>query len=79
MDSNKLSKEFLAERDSRIFGLKKSGVSNQDIGRRFNMTASAVAAATRRQLGRLMRGCRILRCCVWSWSVWMSCRRLCGL
>ena len=53
MDSNKLSKEFLAERDSRIFGLKKSGVSNQDIGRRFNMTASAVAAATRRQLGRL--------------------------
>jgi hypothetical protein len=53
MDSNKLSKEFLAERDTRIFGLKKSGVSNQDIGRRFNMTASAVAAATRRQLGRL--------------------------
>jgi hypothetical protein len=53
MDSNKLSKEFLAERDARIFGLRKSGLSNQDIGKRFNMSASAVAAATRRQLGRL--------------------------
>lgn len=53
MDSNKLSKEFLVERDARIFGLKKSGLSNQDIGKRFNMTAAAVAAATRRQLGRL--------------------------
>jgi len=53
MDSNKLSKEFLAERDARIFGLKKSGLSNQDIAKRFNMSASAVAAATRRQLGRL--------------------------
>ena len=53
MDSNKLSKEFLAERDARIFGLRKSGLSNQDIGRRFNMSASAVAAATRRQVGRL--------------------------
>jgi len=53
MDSNKLSKEFFAERDARIFGLKKSGLSNQDIAKRFNMSASAVAAATRRQLGRL--------------------------
>jgi len=53
VDSNKLSKEFLAERDTRIFGLKKSGLSNQEIARRFDMTASAVAAATRRQLGRL--------------------------
>ena len=53
MDSNKLSKEFLAERDARIFGLKKSGLSNQEIARRFDMTAASVAAATRRQLGRL--------------------------
>ena len=53
MDSNKLSREFLAERDARIFGLKKSGLSNQEIAKRFNMTAAAVAAATRRQLGRL--------------------------
>lgn len=53
MDGNKLSREFLVERDARIFGLKKSGLSNQDIAKRFNMTAAAVAAATRRQLGRL--------------------------
>lgn len=53
VDSNKLSKEFLAERDARIFGLKKSGLSNVEIGKRFNMTAAAVAAATKRQLARL--------------------------
>lgn len=53
VDSNKLSKEFLAERDTRIFALKKSGLSNQEIARRFDMTAASVAAATRRQLGRL--------------------------
>jgi len=53
VDSNKLSREFLQERDARIFSLKKSGLSNQDIAKRFDMTAAAVAAATRRQLGRL--------------------------
>ena len=53
VDSNKLSREFLAERDARIFGLKKSGLSNPEIARRFDMTAASVAAATRRQLGRL--------------------------
>ena len=53
VDSNKLSREFLQERDARIFSLKKSGLSNQDIAKRFDMTAAAGAAATRRQLGRL--------------------------
>jgi len=48
-----LSKEFLVERDTRIFSLKKSGLSNSEIGKRFDMTASAVAAAVRRQLDRL--------------------------
>ena len=48
-----LSKEFLVERDTRIFALKKSGLSNSEIGKRFDMTASAVAAAVRRQLDRL--------------------------
>lgn len=51
--SNNMSKEFLAERDARIFGLKKSGLSNVEIARKFNMTATAVAAAVRRQLNRL--------------------------
>ncbi len=51
--ADNLPKEFLAERDARIFSLKKSGLSNSDIAKRFDMTASAVAAATRRQLNRL--------------------------
>ena len=53
VESNKLSREFLAERDLRIFNLKKSGLSNVEIGKRFNMSAAAVAAASRRVLGRL--------------------------
>mgnify|MGYP001491908818 CR=1 FL=1 len=53
VESNKLSREFLAERDLRIFSLKKSGLNNVEIGKRFNMSAAAVAAASRRVLGRL--------------------------
>jgi len=53
LPSEGLSKDFIVERDHRIFGLRKSGLSNQDIGRRFNMSASAVAAACRRVLKRL--------------------------
>ena len=52
-DNVSLPKEFLAERDARIFSLKKSGLSNQEIGKKFNMSATAVAAATKRQLNRL--------------------------
>jgi len=51
--ADNLPKEFLAERDARIFQLKKSGLSNVEIAKRFDMTASAVAAAVRRQLGKL--------------------------
>ncbi len=51
--ADNLPKEFLAERDARIFSLKKSGLSNSDIAKRFDMTAAGVAASTRRQLGRL--------------------------
>tara|TARA_R100000742_G_C4263996_1_gene81871 strand:+ start:65 stop:706 length:642 start_codon:yes stop_codon:yes gene_type:complete len=51
--ADNLPKEFLAERDARIFSLKKSGLSNSDIAKRFDMSASAVAAATRRQLNKL--------------------------
>lgn len=50
-----LSKEFLAERDARVFALRKSGLSNVEIGRRFEMSASAVAASVRRSLSRLNR------------------------
>ena len=43
--ADNLPREFLHERDARIFALKQSGLSNQDIAKRFDMTAAAVAAA----------------------------------
>lgn len=50
-----LTKEFLAERDLRIFTMRKAGVPVQDISRRFQMTTAAVNTAIRRQLERLNR------------------------
>lgn len=56
MANNKgLTREFLAERDIRIFKMRQAGVSPQEIGRRFNMTLSAVNAAVTRQLQKLNR------------------------
>lgn len=52
---NGLTKEFLAERDLRIFTMRKAGVPVQDIARRFTMTTAAVNASIRRQLERLNR------------------------
>ena len=48
-----LTKEFLAERDLRIFAMRKAGVSPGDIAKRFQMTTRAVNAALSRQLGRM--------------------------
>lgn len=48
-----ITKEFLAERDARIFQMKKTGLSNSEIAKRMNMTSTAVAAATKRQLKKL--------------------------
>lgn len=50
-----LTKEFLAERDVRIFKMRQAGVSPTEIGRRFNISASAVNSAIRRQLEKLNR------------------------
>ena len=50
-----LSREFLAERDLRIFKMRQAGVSLQEIARRFSMTTSAVSSAVRRQLERMNR------------------------
>lgn len=49
----RLSRELIVERDSRIFELKKSGLSNDAIARKFGMSATAVGAAVRRRLERL--------------------------
>ena len=48
-----LTREFLAERDLRIFKMKQAGVPNHEIARRFSMSTQAVGTAIRRQLQRL--------------------------
>jgi hypothetical protein len=48
-----LTREFLAERDMRIFKMRQAGVPVNEISRRFNMTSQSVNTAVRRQLQRL--------------------------
>jgi hypothetical protein len=50
-----LTKEFLAERDSRIFSMRKAGVSTGEIASRFGISTAAVNTAVNRQLARLNR------------------------
>lgn len=52
---NSITREFLAERDTRIFKMRQAGVPIHEIARRFNMTTSAVSSAIRRQLEKLNR------------------------
>lgn len=51
--SKGLSREFLAERDLRIFKMRQAGVSPQEIARRFQLTTNAVNTAIRRQLEKM--------------------------
>jgi hypothetical protein len=48
-----LTREFLVERDLRIFKMRQAGVASNEIARRFGMTTSAVGVAIRRQLEKL--------------------------
>jgi hypothetical protein len=50
-----LTKEFLAERDLRVFKMRQAGVAPNEIARRMGMTTNAVNAAIRRQLEKLNR------------------------
>jgi hypothetical protein len=50
-----LTKEFLAERDVRIFKMRQAGVSPGEIGRRFGISTQAVNGAIKRQLEKLNR------------------------
>jgi len=50
-----LTKEFLAERDLRIFKMRQAGVATTEIGRRFGLSTAAVNSAIRRQLEKLNR------------------------
>jgi DNA-binding NarL/FixJ family response regulator len=55
MSNDGLTREFLAERDARIFGMRKAGVSISEISNRFGISTGAVNAAVNRQLTRLNR------------------------
>jgi hypothetical protein len=54
-NNNALSREFLAERDLRIFKMRQAGVAINEIARRFNMSSSSVNASIRRQLEKMNR------------------------
>jgi len=48
-----LTREFLAERDLRIFQMRKAGTSVQEIAKRFNLSTKAVNYGIQRQLARM--------------------------
>ena len=50
-----LTREFLAERDLRIFKMRQAGVASNEIARRFGLSTGAVNSSIRRQLERLNR------------------------
>ena len=50
-----LTKEFLAERDLRIFKMRQAGVPANEISRRFGISTNAVNASIKRQLEKLNR------------------------
>ena len=54
-NNNALSREFLAERDLRIFKMRQAGVAINEIARRFNMSSSSVNASIKRQLEKMNR------------------------
>lgn len=51
--SEGLTREFLAERDLRIFNMRKGGTSIQEIAKRFGISAKAVSNAISRQLTKM--------------------------
>lgn len=48
-----MTKEFLAERDSRIFKMRQAGVAISEIAKRFNISTKVVSNAVNRQLEKL--------------------------
>lgn len=48
-----LTREFLADRDLRIFKMRQAGVPTNEIARRFGMTTGTVSTAIRRQLQKM--------------------------
>jgi hypothetical protein len=52
-NNQSVSREFLAERDLRIFKMRQAGVPSNEIARRFGMTTTAVGTSVKRQLEKL--------------------------
>lgn len=50
-----LTREFLAERDSRIFAMRRAGVTVHEIAKKFGITVGAVNNAVQRSLQKLNR------------------------
>lgn len=48
-----VTREFLSERDSRIFKMRQAGTSIQEIARRFGVSSGVVSNAVKRQLEKL--------------------------
>lgn len=53
MSEKGLTREFLAERDLRIFKMRQAGIPTAEIARRFTIGTSTVSNSIRRQLGKL--------------------------
>jgi transposase-like protein len=54
--SNKIvTKEFIQERDMRIFKMRQAGTSTQEIARRFGISTSAASKAVQRTLEKMNR------------------------
>lgn len=53
MSNTPMTKEFLAERDSRIFKMRQAGVAVNEIAKRFSVSTKVVSLAINRQLAKL--------------------------
>lgn len=53
MSNTPMTKEFLAERDARIFKMRQAGVAISDIAKRMNVSTKVVSLAIARQLQKL--------------------------
>ena len=53
MSNTPMTKEFLAERDARIFKMRQAGVAVSEIAKRFNCSTKVVSLAISRQLEKL--------------------------
>ena len=54
-NNQSVSREFLVERDLRIFKMRQAGVPSNEIARRFGMTTTAVGSSVKRQLEKMNR------------------------